>query len=94
MKCNCIKDLEKRILEKTLKENKKFIEGEARCDAKNIAFTFDSEGTRPYQVFEVQQEYQTATGKDRVRKEAVNVLFAYCPYCGRELERDYSNKEG
>lgn len=87
MKCDCIKDLEKRILEKTVNENKKFIEGEAKCKAKNIAFTFDSEGTKPYQEFEVQQEYQTATGKDKVRKETMNVLFAYCPYCGRKLEK-------
>lgn len=87
MKCNCIKDLEKRILAKIINDNKKFIEGEATCEAKNMAFTFDAEGTTPYQEFEVQQEYQTATGKDRVRKETMNVLFEYCPYCGRKFEQ-------
>ncbi|MGL4569654.1 MAG: hypothetical protein ACRCVJ_01150 [Clostridium sp.] len=85
MKCDCIKDLEKILLEKTINTNEKFVEGEAKCEVKNIAFTFNAEGTTPYQEFVVSQEYKTSNGKDRIRKTTMNVLFTYCPYCGRKL---------
>lgn len=87
MKCNCIKDLEKRILEKELKRNSKFNDDKARCKAENMAFIFDkgSTTTKPYQTFTIEEEYKTKTGKIRTRKESQNVIFTYCPYCGKEI---------
>ncbi len=90
MKCDCIESLE-RDLKVKAKENDKFKDGgEINVSALNMTFLFNGapDSYVPYQEFEVTQDYITKTGKERTRKEKLNILFSYCPYCGRKLERN------
>ena len=90
MKCDCIESLE-RDLKVKAKEIDKFKGGAAvNVEALNMALLFNGapDSYVPYQEFEVTQDYITKTGKERTRKERLNILFSYCPYCGRKLERN------
>lgn len=90
MKCDCIESLE-RDLKVKAKEIDKFKDGgKINVSALNMAFLFNGapDSYVPYQEFEVTQDYITKTGKERTRKERLNILFSYCPYCGRKLERN------
>ncbi|MGL4572020.1 MAG: hypothetical protein ACRCVJ_13255 [Clostridium sp.] len=88
MKCNCIKDLENRLLEK-VKVSDKFqnLDG-LTIGSKNIAFMIKKDGTvstEPYMEFEAKAPYKTKSGSERTKKEVINVTFSYCPFCGEKL---------
>ncbi|MCR6515321.1 hypothetical protein M4I33_10625 [Clostridium sp. LY3-2] len=88
MKCNCIKDLENRLLEK-VKVSDKFqnLEG-VSIKSKNMAFMIKKDGTvttEPYIEFEAKAPYKTKSGSERTKKEVINVTCNYCPFCGEKI---------
>ncbi|WP_404988126.1 hypothetical protein [Clostridium culturomicium] len=89
MLCNCIKDTEKKLLSKVSEISKfKNSDEKVKVTASNMAYIFDSkEGSMPFQEFEATQNYTTKTGKVRTNKESFQLLFNFCPYCGRKLEK-------
>ncbi|MGL6184747.1 MAG: hypothetical protein ACRC1T_05145 [Clostridium chrysemydis] len=94
MKCNCIKEFEEQLKNRA-KEMKDFqkSDNEIRVSAQGMMFLLNGapDSYIPYQEFEVTQDYITKTGKNRTKKEKVNILFGYCPYCGRKLEKEKSD---
>lgn len=89
MLCDCIKDTKKRLLSKASEIGEfKNSDEEIKITALNMAYVFDcKEGAMPFQEFEVTQNYITKTGKMRTNKEKFHMIFNYCPYCGRKLEK-------
>lgn len=89
MECNCIKDLEKSLLEQVKNSDKfKDIIDEVNVSAQNMAFIFGEHGKanlQPYMEFLAEAHYKTKGGNIRRRKETLNVTHKYCPFCGEKL---------
>ena len=88
MKCNCIRDLENKLLEKVKESNKFKNLDDVTVKAINMAFMIKEDGKvnlEPYMEFQAKALYKTKSGNERVKREVMNVSFSYCPFCGRKL---------
>jgi hypothetical protein len=76
--CNCIKELEKRLLEKVIKDKtyKKPVE---RVKAKGTCFSL-SDNFKPI----VMTEFEV-TLKGQIKKPTIDVKNSHCQFCGEEL---------
>lgn len=89
MVCNCIQRIENELLEKA-KENEKFKElKDITVSSKNMAFIFGDKGKvslEPYMEFEIKAPHITKSGNERMKKESINVIVKFCPFCGKEIK--------
>jgi hypothetical protein len=75
--CDCIKRIEDKVLNH-VKEQGKQAES---ASMQNLAFMFSSSETKTHQEIEV-----TINGKKK--KEKINIIHTYCPFCGKEYTKE------
>ena len=81
--CKCVEEHKKNILEKCL--DKKFDGLKADITPSNIAWMMQG-GTKGFSKYSIEAETVTKTGKPKTVKQQVNMLHAYCPFCGEKYE--------
>jgi hypothetical protein len=78
MKCNCIKELEKNILEQYNKKNKK----EAVKATIKIGYVADGKKIFPLPYSIVELEFAGQEKKDKM-----NLLHSFCAFCGAKIDK-------
>lgn len=100
MKCNCIEEAEQNAL-KHLKESypdKNFSEELNRFNGtgmQNTLLSFGEDGGyRTYNEFKVESSFTKVNGtQSRPKKESVNIIHSFCPFCGVSKELADSNPD-
>ncbi len=81
--CKCIDQLEQRLIKRFSEQGGTYIEGSMEFNP--MAITFGApDGMRPFLECKFQEEYSTKKGEVKYRKHTNNIMFTYCPFCGRE----------
>lgn len=85
--CNCMEDTRKQ-LEEMAREDKRFKNlTNFRVTNEKIALVFGDDNVvrgKYYMSFIAQGKYETKSGNIRTKKENLDVMFAYCPFCGEK----------
>ncbi|MEG2412880.1 MAG: hypothetical protein RSA29_10380 [Clostridium sp.] len=84
MACNCIAEIKERLKDK-LRKDDEYQGKDISLNINNLAWLFKG-GQRMYSVVEISYPWVTKTGKDRVNKSSVNIVYSYCPFCGNKIE--------
>lgn len=89
--CDCIKQLNEKILEKMQEDNKNngvIEEGELQ----NMGLSFGKPGGwRTYQPFEYKMTNKKVNGTLGVtRKHTISIYHSYCPFCGEKIPNSKS----
>jgi hypothetical protein len=87
--CDCKQRIEEKLLDKAKEQFPKSENHKASLEG--YAMVFDSNGemrTKPFMPALITHEATSRQGNKRTKKEKMNFVFSYCPFCGEKIESE------
>lgn len=93
MACDCRKELEAKLLERFKTQTPGAKSHEAQLKGYSIALFGDAWSLVGVMPIELIAEHPLKKGGFRVKRETSNMIFTYCPFCGKKYNEAKGDAE-
>lgn len=86
--CNCKSDIEARLLERFKTTSPEATDHGVTLQGYALVIVDNRMGSRPYMPFKTTASYPLKKGGSKVKVVSQNMMFNYCPFCGKSVTGD------